>query len=258
MASTHTNKTHVHLEIEGTHAEIVISTSEGGLNMLHSDALHTLGAHVAHLRKETNIRTTTIRAEGKVFVAGGDVKELARFDSDQAREYAALGHGVMADLMALPSITVAAIQGAAIGGGLEIALACDFRVAVRSAKIGFTETSLGLLPGWGGIGRLGKQVGMARAKRLILSAVPISAEDGHAWGLVDEIVNSPEDLVTRTRAFCQSFYRAAPSAVALAKRAARDLDELGAFAECFKARESREGLAAFIEKRPAAWMEWSK
>jgi enoyl-CoA hydratase len=255
MASINTSKTHVHLEIEGPHAEIVLTSPEGGLNMLDSDALRALGAHVAHLRKEASIRTTTVRAEGKVFVAGGDIKELARFDIEQTREYVTLGHGVMADLAALPSITVAAIQGAAIGGGLEIALACDFRLAVRSAKLGCPEVSLGLIPGWGGIGRLSKLVGMSRAKRLFLSAVPVSAEDAAGWGLVDEVVNSPEDLLHKARAFCQSFYRAAPRAVALAKRASRDFDDLGAFMECFSGKESREGLAAFVEKRPAAWME---
>lgn len=255
MVSTATNKTHVHLEIEGAHAEIVISTENGTLNMVSHDALHSLGAQIAHLRNEESIRTTTIRAEGKVFVAGGDIKELAGFDPSAARDYIALGHGVMADLATLPSITVAAIPGAAIGGGLEIALACDFRLAVRTAKLGFPEVSLGLVPGWGGIGRLSKLVGPSRAKRLFLSAVPVSAEDGLSWGLVDEVVNSPEDLVARTRAFCHSFYRASPRAVALAKRAARDFDDLGAFMECLTGKESREGLTAFLEKRPAAWME---
>ena len=255
MASTSTSNTHVRLEIEGPHAEIVLASPDGELNMLSGDALHTLGAHVAHLRKESTIRTTTFRAEGKVFVAGADVKELAKLDEEQAREYVTLGHGVMADLAALPSITVAAIQGAAIGGGLEVALACDFRLAVRSAKLGFPEVSLGLMPAWGGVGRLMKLVGMSRAKRLFLSAVPLSAEDGLGWGLVDEVVNSPEDLLARTRAFCRSFYRAGPRAVALAKRAARDFDDLGSFMECLQGKESREGLAAFLAKRPAAWME---
>lgn len=243
------------MEIEGPHAEIVFATEDGGLNMISMDALHSLGAHVGYLRNEATIRTTTIRSEGKVFVAGGDIKELAKFDADKAREFISLGHGIMADVAALPSITVAAIPGAAIGSGLEIALACDFRLAVRSAKLGFPEVSLGIMPAWGGIGRLQKLVGGSRAKRLFLSAVPVSAEDAIHWGLVDEVVNSPEDLIARTRAFCRSFYRASPKSVALAKRAARDFDDVTAFMECFGTRECREGLTAFIEKRPAAWME---
>jgi len=85
--------------------------------------------------------------------------------------------------------------------------------------------------------------------------MPMSAEDVANWGLIDEVVNSPEDLHSRAKAFCGSFYRAAPQAVALAKRAARDFDDLGAFVECFQGREPREGLAAFVEKRPARWME---
>jgi enoyl-CoA hydratase len=243
------------LEIEGPHATITFASDDGGLNMLTQNALHTLGAHVARLRAEPSVRTLTLRAEGKVFIAGGDIRELTTFDAAQARDYATLGTTVMTDLASLPCITAAAIQGAAIGGGFEIALACDFRLAVRSAKVGFTEVSLGLLPSWGGIGRLNKIVGMARAKRMVLSAMPMTAEDVADWGLVDEVVNSPEDLHARAKAFCNSFYRAAPQAVALAKRAARDFDDLGAFVECFQGREAREGLAAFVEKRPARWME---
>ncbi|MEK6800083.1 MAG: enoyl-CoA hydratase/isomerase family protein [Planctomycetota bacterium] len=248
------NRTQVRLDIDKRHAAVTFSNGEG-LNMLSRDVLHSLGALVARVRRESDVRTLTIRSEGKVFVAGADIKELSTFSPDDARGYATLGHGVMADVASLPCITVAAVQGAAIGGGLELALACDFRIAVKSAKLGLPEVSLGLMPGWGGIGRLVKLIGSARAKRVFLGATTISAEEAHHWGLIDEAVNSPEDLRARTTAFCHSFYRAGPAAVALAKRAARDFDDLGAFMECFQGRESREGLAAFLDKRPARWME---
>jgi enoyl-CoA hydratase/carnithine racemase len=136
-----------------------------------------------------------------------------------------------------------------------LALACDFRIAVKSAKLGCPEVSLGLIPGWGGIARLPKLIGTARAKRLFLSAIPVSGEDALSCGLVDEVVNSAEDLSHRVAAFCKSFSRAAPSAVALAKRASRDFDDLAAFAECFSTKDSREGMGAFFEKRPAKWMD---
>ncbi len=254
MDSTHTTKTSVTLEIKGSRALITFSKT-GGLNVLTSDVLRSLGAIVARLKNEPTVRTTTFRAEGKVFMAGADIKEIARLDAASARDYATVGQGIMSDLAALPSITVAAIHGAVLGAGLELALACDFRIAVKTAKLGLPEVSLGLIPPWGGINRLMKLVGSSRAKRLLLNPTSVSAADAHRWGLIDETVNSVEDLSTRLPRFCEAFYRASPGAVAGIKRASRDFDDLGAFLTCFEGREAREGMAAFIEKRPARWME---
>jgi len=249
------SNTLVSLEIRGSHAIIAFSTPEGGVNVMSPDVIHSFGATVARVKKEPQIRTTTITAEGKVFLAGTDVKTVSRFGPDEARDYCQLGNGIMHDLESLPCITIAAINGAALGPGLEVAAACDFRIAVKWAKLGQPEGTLGLVPGWGGISRLTRLVGPARAKRLVLSGMQLSAEEGLSHGLVDEIVNSVEDLSHKVDAFCRSFRMAAPSAVSLAKRATRDHDEIGAFVECFNNREAREGLTAFIEKRPASWME---
>ena len=248
------SKTQVDLTVEGAHATITFRTEEG-LNVLSPDVLHSFGALVARLRRDRTVRTTVIRAEGKVFLAGADIKAMAGYDPDQARDYGAMGQGIFDDVESLPSITVAAINGAAMGGGLELALACDFRIAVKHAQLGLPEVTLGLIPGWGGIPRLVRLVGPARAKRIFLSGLPVSAADAAGWGLVDEVVNSVEDLLPRTQAFCRSFRRASPAAVALAKRALRDRDDVRAFAECFAQRDSREGMSAFLEKRPASWME---
>jgi|CXWL01.1.fsa_nt_gi enoyl-CoA hydratase len=247
-------KTQVQTNIDGSHATITFGTEEG-LNVLSTDGLYALGAAIAKVRKDPLVRTTVLQAKGKVFVAGADIKEMSGFKPDQAHEYATLGQTVMNDIASLPSITVAAMQGAALGGGLEVALACDFRIAVKSAKLGLPEVTLGLIPGWGGVVRLNQLIGTSRAKRMYLSANPVSGEDALGSGLVDEIVNSPEDMVHRIAAFCKSFQRASPVAVALAKRAARDHDETGAFVECFRNKDSREGMAAFAEKRLASWME---
>ncbi len=248
------SKTDVRIEIDGARATITFHT-EDGLNVLSPDVIQTFGEAVARVKNEAGVRTTVVRAEGRVFLAGADIKVMSRFGPDEARDYGELGQRAYNDLASLPSITVASINGAALGGGLELALACDFRIAVKSAKLGLPEASLGLIPGWGGIPRLTKLVGPSHAKRLYLSALPVSAAEGLAFGLVDEIVNSAEDLDTRVPVFCQSFSRAAPAAVALAKRAAIDGDELSAFADCFSTADCREGTAAFVEKRPAAWME---
>jgi len=248
------NETQVNLTIDGSHATITLST-ESGLNVLSPDVLRSFGAALSKVRRDEKVRTTVIAAEGKVFAAGADVKAMAHFDADAAREYGQFGQGVFSDLEGLPSVTVAAINGAALGGGLELAMACDFRIAIKHAKIGLPEVTLGLIPGWGGITRIAKLIGPSRAKKLYLSGTPISAEDAMGWGLIDEVVNTTEDLPPRVAAFCKSFKRAAPAAVALAKRAARDWDDLGAFADCFKNAQSREGIGAFLEKRTANWME---
>lgn len=249
------SKTEIRSEINGTSATLTFSTPGDRVNALTPDLLHSFGAALARLKQDSNIRSTIVAAEGRVFLAGADIKAMTTYNADQAREYSTLGQDVLYALSSLPSITVAAINGPAMGGGLELALACDFRIAVKSAKLACPEVTLGVIPGWGGISRLTKLIGPARAKKMYLSGVPVSAEDGLAFGLVDEIVNSTEDLAPRVAAFCKQFRRAAPSAVALAKKASRDLDEVAAFGDCFHTTECREGMAAFLEKRSASWME---
>ncbi len=248
------SKTEINVDITGAVATIAIETPEG-INVGSPDMMRRLGDAVSQVAEAKGVRWTVIEGRGKVFLAGADIKAMVGFGREEAIEYGKLGQGVLNAIENLPSITVAAINGAALGGGLELALACDFRIAVKSAKIGLPETSLGIIPGWGGIIRATKIVGPQQAKRLFLNALPVSAEDGLAFGLVDEIVNSPEDLGPRVSAFCKSFKRAAPAAVGLAKRAFLDGDDLTAFADGFLTDDCREGLAAFIEKRPAAWME---
>jgi enoyl-CoA hydratase len=248
------SKTSVHVAVLGSQASITFST-EDGLNVLSSDVLPQLRAAIHKVASDRNVRTTIVQATGKVFVAGADIKEMSTFSRSLAREYGQLGQDVFNDLASLPSITVAAINGAALGGGLEVALACDFRLAVKTAKLGLPEVSLGLIPGWAGIPRLTKLIGPSKAKKLFLSAAQVSGEEAHTLGLVDEVVNSIEDLHTRVVAFCKHFQKASPAAVALAKRAARDGDDLDAFADCFETKEGREGMTAFLEKRAASWME---
>ena len=248
-------RTEIKVETNGAHASITFSTPEDRVNALTPDLLHSFGAAIARIKADANVRATVIAAEGRVFLAGADIKAMTNYTAENAREYSTLGQDVLYSLASLPSITVAAINGPAMGGGMELALACDFRIAVKSAKLAFPEVTLGVIPGWGGINRLTKLIGPARAKKMYLSGLPVSAEAGLEFGLVDEIVNSAEDLGPRVMAFCKQFRRAAPTAVALAKQAARDLDEVTAFGDCFHTMECREGMAAFLEKRTATWME---
>lgn len=248
------SSTQVQWKAEGSGATITLSTAEG-INVLSTEVLRRLDAALAEVEKQSKVRWTVVQATGKVFAAGADIKEMSNFGPNEGRTYGQFGQKVLNRLASLPCVTVAALQGAALGGGFELALACDLRLAVKSAKLGLPEVTLGLIPGWAGIPRLVKLIGPARAKRLFLSGMPVSAEEALALGAVDEVVNSAEDLTGRVAAFCKSFQKASPAAVALAKRAVADGDDIGAFADCFNKVDSREGIAAFLEKRAAKWME---
>lgn len=248
------NETLSNLTVDGSLATITIAT-EGGLNVMSSPAMTRLGDVVGQVAKNPAIRFTVLRAEGKVFVAGADIKEMTAFDAAAARAFGELGSGVCDAIAALPSITVAAIQGAALGGGCEIALACDFRIAVANAKIGLPETTLGLLPGWGGIPRAAKIAGEGVAKRLIFSGAPVSADEALNIGLVDQVLADQAALDEAVKNLRASFAKGSPTAIALVKRALRDGQDVAAFAACFTGPESREGMTAFVEKRPAVWMK---
>ncbi len=239
--------------IDGPIATITIST-EDSLNVMSSEAMSRLGDAVAKVAADPNVRFTIIRAEGKVFIAGADIKEMMPYDAAAAQKFGELGSSVCDAIEALPSITIAALQGAALGGGFEIALACDFRIAVGKAKIGLPETTLGLIPGWGGIPRAVRLAGQARAKKLIFSGNPIAATDGVAMGLIDTVVDDADALDTEIKNWITGFDRGGPQAVALVKRAIQDGKDVAAFADCFNTEQAREGMTAFAEKRPASWV----
>jgi len=250
MSST----TCANLAVDGSLATVTIAT-DGGLNVMSTDAIRRLGQAIEQIRAHDDIRFTVIRAEGKVFVAGADIKEMADYQPHDARQFGELGSAVCDAIEALPSITLAALQGAALGGGCEIALACDFRIAASNVRIGLPETTLGLIPGWGGIPRAVRRLGETTAKRLIFSGSAITAEEAKAIGLIDEVVSDAvalEDAIDKHRAY---FTNGSPAAVALVKRALRDDKDVAAFADCFTTPQSREGMTAFIEKRNANWTQ---
>lgn len=244
--------TRVRMTSEGSRATVTIST-DGGINVLSATALKELGGVVNALAGDSRIRFTVFRAEGKVFVAGADIKEMSGFDAQAARSYGELGSRVLDAIEALPSVTVAALQGAALGGGCELAMACDFRIATSQVKIGMPETTLGLVPGWGGIPRALRLLGEPAAKRLIFSGVPVTADEALALGLVDEVVSDAASLNEAVGRWFQRFSRGGPMAISGVKRALRDGQPLSAFADCFARAESREGMAAFAEKRNPNW-----
>ncbi len=246
--------THAVLDRQGNRASVTFRT-EAGLNVASIEFLRELEGVVDELAEDNNIRFVLFRAEGKAFLAGANIKAMANYDAAEAQAMAEFGHRVLNKVEALPQVTVAALQGVTLGGGCEFAMACDFRFAVKSINIGQPEVLLGLIPGWGGTIRLPKLVGPAQAKRLIFSGEGIKAEMAHEIGLVDEIVNSAEDLWPLIDAFFDKLIKGGPAAIAGVKEALQTGDEIGGFANCFTRSESREGMTAFLEKRPANWTQ---
>ncbi len=200
--------------------------------------------------------------EGRAFVAGADIAEMSGFDSMQARTFAQNGHRALARIATIEKPVIAAVNGFALGGGCEIALACDIRVLAEGVKIGQPEVGLGLIPGFGGTQRLARLVGPGIAKELIFTGDVIDATEALRIGLANRVVAS-DKLIQTVTDMAGKIADRGPTAVRLAKSCInRGLDtdlgtgcayEIEAFGLCFATPEAREGTRAFLEKRKADW-----
>ena len=250
----------VKLEIQNKIAEITIARPKA-LNALNTQVLDDLSSILNDLETNKDLRCLIITGEGeKAFVAGADIKEIKSLDSDSARKFSKKGHQVFRRLEVLPIPSIAAVNGFALGGGLELALACDFIIASQTAQLGLPEVTLGLIPGFGGTQRLTRTISPAWARRLILSAEKLSADQAKAIGLVTEVV--PQDqLLETSRKLAGKIARQAPVAVQKAREVMErgwdvPLDESlimeqDSFGDLFRTEDVQEGLSAFIEKRKA-------
>lgn len=248
------SETTLDLTINKDVAEATFKT-DGGLNVLSSSVIDRI-AEVAHeVKSAPNVRYFILGAEGKVFVAGANIKELSNLDAAGAAELSNRGNKAFDAIADLPCITIARLHGAALGGGLEVAMACDFLAAVGSAKLGLPETSLGLVPGWKGIQRLSARVGVHQAKRLMFSADAIEGTEAHQSGLVDILASDEGDLDSKIEELMRRCRRGGPHAISQIKQALKTGDETRAFAACFDHAESKEGISAFLERRSTNWME---
>jgi enoyl-CoA hydratase len=201
-------------------------------------------------------------AGDKAFVAGADIAELSRLSPQEAQEVSELGQRAFARLEKLPIPTAAAVNGFALGGGCEVAMACDLIYASQKARFGLPEATLGLIPGFGGTLRLARRVGLARAKELIFTGDMIDAPRAEALGLALEVLPA-DQLLPHVLAQLRKIASRGPLAVAAAKRvmeAGADLDlasgcglEAGAFGQLFASQDAREGMKAFLEKRPPSF-----
>lgn len=247
---------------EGATLLVTINRPEAR-NALNEDVLGRLRAMLDAVVLDPDLRAVVFTGAGeRAFCAGADIRHMQGMSREDGREWARLGHDVFEAVEDLPLPTVAAINGAALGGGCELTLACDYRVMADTALIGQPEIKLGLIPGWGGTQRLPRLIGPAAAKDLVLTGRLAKAEEALRLGLVNRVAPAGA-VLDEALAYAAQFAGAPPVAVAFAKRAIRlgaglDLPEANAlevtlFTECFGTDDRHEGIAAFLEKRPPAF-----
>ena len=227
------------------------------LNALNHQVLKELEWFMKNLSGD--IRALVLTGEGeKAFVAGADIKEMQDYGEDQALKMASKGQSVFQLIEESPCPVVAAVNGFALGGGLELAMSCDFIIASTKARLGLPEVSLGLIPGYGGTQRLSRYVGKAVARRMALTGDMYSAHQALNWGLVTEVVE-PGELMDASLKVARTLASRGPVALSLVKRSVNlgyDLDQPAAlnleaklFARTFSTEDGPEGMRAFVEKR---------
>ncbi len=227
-------------------------------NALNALVRSEIVAALDELRAEPEVHVVIFTGAGdKAFIAGADVREFSERSTSEQRRVMS-GRVVFEEIAGYPKPTIAMINGYALGGGCELALACDLRVAARSARLGQPEIKLGLIPGGGGTQRLPRLIGTGRALRMLLTGEPVSAEEASQIGLVDAVVDDA-DLSTYTRELARAIAAQSPVAVQLIKAAVRAAveaplsaglaHEREAFLAAFGSHDGQEGVRAFLEKR---------
>jgi len=247
----------VKLEVKGDIATITMSRPEA-MNALNAKVLKELKDVIAQLKEDSSARVVIITGAGPAFVAGADIKTMLNSDLSEVEEFTRFGQGVMDDIEKLNKPIIAAINGFALGGGLELALACDIRLASSDARMGFPEVGLGIFPGFGGTQRTTRLIGKGYACELILTGKHITSEEAKRMGLVNQVF-PPDQLMNEAKALAIQIARQGPIAVAKAKTAinqalqtgledglAFELDEV---MKAFGTEDQKEGMTAFLERR---------
>ena len=250
----------VRTETEGRIAIVTIDRQEK-LNALNGEVLSELDAALDVARENSEVGALIVTGAGpKSFVAGADIGELSKMTPISGRRHALRGQAVFSKIETLGKPVIAAINGFALGGGCELALACTLRIAAENAKLGQPEVKLGILPGYGGSQRLARIVGEGRAMEICLTAEPISAEEAFRIGLVNRVVPAGQALAA-AKDLAGKILANGPLAVAYTMEAIHHglelpledglLLEATLFGLCASTADMREGMAAFLEKRPA-------
>ncbi|MGE5944345.1 MAG: enoyl-CoA hydratase/isomerase family protein [Flavobacteriales bacterium] len=246
---------------EQNNIAIITVNRPSKLNALNIETIEELHHALKKANNDKNIKVILITGSGeKAFVAGADISEFAHFDEDEGKNLATSGQELLFDFIEnLPTPVIAAINGFALGGGLELAMACHFRVASDNAKMGLPEVSLGVIPGYGGTQRLPQLIGKGRAMELILTAGMIDAHQALAYGLVNHVTTQVE-LLHFCEKIASKITRNSPVAITAAIKAINAHYEDGIngyeveieeFGNCFGTDDFAEGTSAFLEKRKA-------
>jgi enoyl-CoA hydratase len=231
------------------------------LNSLNSEVLGELECALYGLDLDAGVRAVVLTGAGdRAFVAGADIKEMAGMSACQGHAFARKGQQVMMLMNRLKKPVIAAVNGYALGGGLELALACDFIYAATTAKLGFPEVTLGIMPGFGGTQNLARLIGPNRANEMVFTGRMLDADKACAWGIVNQVF-PPEELLAKARETAHAIALVAPLGVSSAKDAvANGLNmgkedgfryEAALFGVLFATEDQREGMGAFVEKRMA-------
>jgi enoyl-CoA hydratase len=234
------------------------------MNALDVETLSELRGRLTELREDDSMRVIVLTGAGdRAFAAGADIKYMSGLSVEEAKEWGGLGHQVGQLLETAPKASIAAVNGFALGGGCELALACDLRYAASTAKLGQPEINLGIFPGWGGTQRLARVCGIGVAKDLILTGRVVDAEEAHRIGLVNGVFE-PGELIEKTLEVARTIASKGPLAISAAKVAVNhalqgdhveNLEaEADSFGELFSSEDAKEGMTAFTEKREPRFM----
>lgn len=246
------------LQKEGSLAIVTINRPKA-LNALNTETLNELDLVLDEIENDDNVYAVIVTGAGeKAFVAGADISEMKDKNVLEGRKFGLLGNKIFRKVETLGKPVIAAVNGFALGGGCELSMACDIRIASEKAKFGQPEVSLGITPGFGGTQRLARLVGMGMAKELIYSAKNINAEEALRIGLVNKVV-APENLMEEAKKLANQIAGRAPIAVRLCKQAINrgiqvDIDtainiEAEIFGECFSTEDQKDAMTAFVEKK---------
>ena len=241
---------------------IVKMNRPDAMNALNTETLQELSKAISDLNESDQVRVIIITGEGKAFVAGADIAEMKDMSRDEAQVFSQGGQKVFDLIAKTEKPVIAAINGFALGGGCELALTCDIRIASDKAKLGQPEVNLGVIPGFAGTQRLSRLVGAAKAKEMIFTGDIVDAQTAHSIGLVNQVVPA-DQLMNVCMEMANKIASKGPTAIKLAKQVIDEgigatfevgsAGERNGFAECFASGEAKEGMTAFLEKRKPNW-----
>lgn len=251
------------IKINNTEKKICrIIINEPPVNSLSTELLKNLQISIEQIHKDHLDLSLCILTSNrdKIFIAGANLKEMQMMQPQEAKEYTKLAHKLFLTIQNSPLLFIAMINGLALGGGLEVVLACDIRIASETSKFSFPETSLGLIPGFGGTQRFLKQLGLNNTLYYILTGKQLSAQEAKLLGLIQE-VHLPEELESATKKLIKIILQNGPNAIQKVKQLLYEsldmslenglMEEQKAFSNLFSTDEPREGITAFLEKRKA-------